>query len=1396
MLLQGTGSTINTIRTKEKAEKRKSDNDLPASLPPLMRIPISFYNVRAQALVDTGAAASFISLSLLKKLPFEKLKNKENELWKPTFRTVAGDKIKIKGVYEIDITLSDTDGYKHTFFILEHLDEGCILGIDFLNNLDIVISAKDRSLLYKHEEKVKKFKLPTYPLYNIKIEPENKFNLPEVPKEYLEQVRTLLYENYDLFAEKMSELGMATAIKHTIELETTRPINLPLRRTPEAQKLEVRTQIDEMLAHNIIRESSSPYAAPVVLVPKKGGELRFCIDYRQLNKATVKDRYPLPRIDDTIDALHGAKIFSTLDLFSGYWQIEIEEKDKNKTAFICEYGQFEFNRMPFGLTNAPATFQRLMNRIMRPVLYKSTLVYLDDIIVFSKSIDDHIKHLATVFKLLAENGLKLKLKKCEFCKDKIDYLGHIVSRDGVMPNPKKIQAIVNYPEPRNSKELSSFLGLASYYRRFIRAFAEKAHPLTMLTRKNVAWEWGDAQRDAFTCIRQCLTSQPILRYPDFARKFIIYTDASGYGIGAVLAQIQGPPHSADQKGSDEEEVVIAYSSKHLDDRQSKWSTTEKEAYAIVHAITVFKPYLYGRKFTVFTDHKPLEWLMSKVEPAGRLARWALKIQEYDIEIGYRAGKDNQNADTLSRTPIQPIALTLQSKNENNEWKQDQEEDKYCSQILKNLREPSKSIQSTNFRITNEGELVYKEERLVVPEKRIKEILELNHDHMLAGHLGVAKTIARIKKRYYWPHWKQIVIEHVNNCMICAKRKATGGSKAPLKPLQPVERVFERIAMDIVGPVHESRNGNKYILVLSDYASRFAITIPMVNQKAPTVAEHFVNEVISKYGAPENVLTDQGTNFLSLLIKNICELFKINQLRTTSYHPQTDGLVERFNRTLCDMLACYVNEEPEKWDKFLPFVTLAYNTTEQATLKQTPFYLFYGREATLPNEYVVSRRYQMTENHNEMYKQKWQLALEFARTNLEKAQRKQKENYDVNSKLTEYNIGDSVLLKSPPVTGKFNNRWIGPYIIMRKFSFLNYEIKPVDSNRRMTVHINRLKKDPTKKPLESLNSETEGQTDRESNDENEREKETRSQQTMARTTETSPVQPKRRGRPPKNVMPRAIAQQASDTRENIQTSSEPIKRRGRPRKNSTPEAIERNNSNKEPKKITHDRNAERDLKQWQSNYELFTGKRKWYDESRRGGIPIRPMPQKQTNKKPETSNEQMPENNRYNLRARSGFKSIGSINMSQASSKEWELVYKLGPYEMRVEAPRKPHEFDNYCPEQKEQWYKRYNEQLEKITKRTQEFLQTLNDDQETNNRNRFRRIQPYEGCIYKCGGNIMRGIPHTIACTRNENMRRDIRTKQAHEFFRSCFYRQPPYAPHPTATRYNSRASYGQVQPY
>ena len=947
MSQQGTFREGMSYKSPEKRMINHISSQDHSSFPCLIRIPISFYLVQTQALIDTGAAASLISLDLVTQLPCKKLVELDSQVL-PSFKTVSGEIVKAKGTYHIKITLSNKDSFIHKFHVIKHIDEGCILGIDFLIQNNILINAKERSITYKKGNQQKTLSFPIIPLNSI-IQTGQTYHLPNVPSEHLKEVEQLLLKNDHIFANKMSELGMATACKHTINTGDTQPIKMQGRRTPHSLRIIVKTQIEEMEKHNIIRESTSPYAAPVVMVPKKGGEMRFCVDYRLLNKATIKDRYPLPRIDDTIDALYGAQYFSTLDLFSGYWQIEIEEADKYKTAFVCEFGQYEFNRMPFGLTNAPATFQRLMNKILKPVLYQSALVYLDDIIVFSKTIIEHIKALQTIFSLLAEAGLKLKMKKCEFFKNKINYLGHIVSNKGVAPDDRKVKSIIEYPEPTNQKELLSFLGLASYYRKFIRAFAEKAHPLTSLTRKNSMWNWGDLERDAFNCIKDCLMTKPILSYPDFTRDFIIHTDASGFGIGAVLAQMQSLPHSVDLERSDDQEVVIAYASKHLNDRESKWSTTEKEAYAIIHAIDVFKPYLYGRKFTVYTDHRPLEWLMSKTEPSGRLSRWALKIQEYNIAIGYRAGKNNQNADSLSRIP-KPVIATMSLKIQD-DWITEQRKDEYC----RNSYDLMKKEQDESFELNNKL-LINKEGKILVPKTKIEEILRLNHDHILAGHLGIAKTTARIKRQYVWPNMINDIKKHVTSCIQCAKRKAIGSSKAPLQPIAPAERVWERIAMDVVGPLPETIKNNKYILVLSDYATRFAITIAMEDQKARTVAKHLVEKIITKYGAPEIILTDQGTNFLSKLIKEICELFKIKQIRTTSYHPQTDGLVERLNRTICDMLACYVNEQPDKWDEFLDFVTLAYNSSEQATLKNCPFFLFYGRQPVLPSDIIIRREF--------------------------------------------------------------------------------------------------------------------------------------------------------------------------------------------------------------------------------------------------------------------------------------------------------------------------------------------------------------------------------------------------------------------------------------------------------
>ena len=1133
---------------KKKHKKKNIENVVlnnlknpPTPLPiPLMRIPISIFSVNAQALVDTGAAASFVSVKLLKKIPNDKIKEK---IRYPAliFKTVSGETIRSKGLFELSVKISGKHVFTHPFYALEKLNEGCILGIDFLTTHGVAVDPKSRSLLLKTIEDRILANLPDFPLYSIKIEPDNSLNFPHIPIDSLAEVKNLIMKHKYLFAEKMPQLGMATAVKHTINLGTSGPINLPLRRTPETLKLTVRNQIEEMIQHNIIRESTSPYAAPVVMVPKKGGELRFCIDYRQLNKATIKDRYPLPRIDDTIDALYGAQYFSTLDLFSGYWQIEIEEADKHKTAFICEYGQYEFNRMPFGLTNAPGTFQRLMNKILKPVLYESALVYLDDIIVFSKTLEDHIKHLETVFKLLAEAGLKLKLKKCEFFKTEINYLGHIVTRNGVMPNSAKIEAITNYPEPTNAKELSSFLGLAGYYRKFIRAFAEKAHPLTQLTRKNEKWNWGDEQRDAFRCIKDCLVSKPILGYPDFSRAFTIYTDASGYGIGAVLAQMQRPPHSSEEN---DREVVIAYSSKHLNDREAKWSTTEKEAFAIIHAINVFKPYLYGRQFTVITDHRPLEWLMSKNEPAGRLARWALKIQEYDIKIGYRSGKTNQNADCLSRIP-QPLIATITPKYQT-EWADAQREDEYCKALIESLEQENAQT-LLNYQMTENKELLDKYGRLVVPESKKQEIMELNHDHMLAGHLGIAKTMIRVQKQFTWPRLREDVTAYINGCLICARRKSYGASKAPLHPMPPVDRVWEKIAMDIVGPVQESRKGNKFILVLSDYASRFVFTIAMKDQTARTVAQHFVDKIITKYGAPEQVLTDQGSNFLSKLTSEICELFKIKQLKTTSYHPQTDGLVERFNRTLCDMLACYVNEEPDKWDIFLPFVTLAYNTATQASLKECPFYLFYGREPVLPNEVMLNRRYRYEEDLGKTYSQQWQRAIDLAKNHLLKAQIKQKSYYDQGSKSNAYKVDDLVLLRMADSPGKFGNKWEGPFRVNKILSNLRYEIirLHVVSNRQLntqTVHCNRLKKylprNPSVFKAPHLTAHNTGPVKRVTTKPTARVQPSNQKRNIVPTDQPShfPSLPRKRGRPPKV---------SRSNTANVSPTEKVAKRRGRP-----------------------------------------------------------------------------------------------------------------------------------------------------------------------------------------------------------------------------------------------------------
>ena len=430
----------------------------------------------------------------------------------------------------------------------------------------------------------------------------------------------LLTEYSDVFATPGVPSAQCQVVKHTIKT-TGPPIRQPLRRMPIALEDTIDTEVTKMLRQGIVRPSTSPWSSPVVMVKKRDNTWRFCIDYRKLNAVTHQDAYPLPRIDETLDSLSGSTYFTTLDLAAGYWQVGIEECDKEKTAFSTRRGHYEFNVMPFGLTNAPATFQRLMECVLAGLTGEQCLIYLDDIIVFSSTFEEHLQRLTNVFIALRKAGLKLKPSKCFFAQKEVHYLGHVVSAAGVSPDPAKVEVVSSYPVPTNVKELRQFLGLANYYRRFVPDFSKIAEPLHKLLRKGNTYSWYSACQEAFTALKHRLTTPPILAYPDFKLPFLLYTDASDFALGAVLSQVQ-----------DGKERVICYWSRQLTKPERGYSTTEREALAAVSSVKEFYPYLYGSSFRLITDHNPLTSLKGLKDVGGRLTRWMLFLQQFSFQF--------------------------------------------------------------------------------------------------------------------------------------------------------------------------------------------------------------------------------------------------------------------------------------------------------------------------------------------------------------------------------------------------------------------------------------------------------------------------------------------------------------------------------------------------------------------------------------------------------------------------------------------------------------------------------------------------------------------------------------------------------------------------------------------
>jgi transposase InsO family protein len=886
----------------------------------------------------------------------------------------------------------------------------------------------------------------------------------QIDEKFQKKMRTLLHEYADLFPTSLKQLTTTNLGKHHIDLL---PGALPpppkCYRINDTDKDMIREQIDEMVACDIIVEKDSDFVSPVIIVRKRDGTPRLCIDYRMLNKIIAPLNMPIPSISETIDRLAGSKFFTTLDLFAGFHQVAMDEESQHFTGFACLNSVYQFKVTPFGLKSSPARFVALVTKSLKGLTGKNAEVYVDDVIVHSATLDDHIIHVKQVFDALQKANFKLKLSKCSFAQTSIAYLGFQIDANGYQPDPTRTVAVQDFPQPLTATEVRSFLGLANFYRTFVPNFAKRAQVLNALLRKDVLFEWTAECQKAFEDLRDSLVSPPALRHFNPKLPISLECDASGKAIGCVINQFEDNiPHA------------VSYYSRSLSPCEQRYSVYEQEAVAILDGIRKHRHYLYGRHFDVITDHHSLCYVWGKKSQNARITRMKMALSDYDFTIHYRKGCENTVADCLSRRRFEPtfsldndeldnLFFTEQVDLSKVSLRKHQGDDEFCASIILKLENRDLKTWREGFTINNNVLIkeihteAGKRSLICIPKKLLGAVLFLCHDvAFVSAHFGYTKTLARVRACVFRPKLARDVRRYCATCKTCQlKKHSTRPESGPQQPNISSSRLFSTWSLDYAGPYNEGENGEKYILLAVDHASRLVEALATRDATAKTTARFLINNIFFRYSPPEILLTDNGVHFRADVIAEINKILKIEHRFTSIYNPRANGLCERLVGVIKQLLKTYVPDNGH-WPLYLQAVVYAYNCSVSATLKRSPYQLVFMAEPRTIVDLTFGSDPGPARITELMTK-----AQEIRNETEEKVLARQKETADYRNKsLREQSFEEGQLVKIKrkmldAACRAWRYTYAGPFLVLKKLTEVSYRVRDLRKTTKKRFEILRV-----------------------------------------------------------------------------------------------------------------------------------------------------------------------------------------------------------------------------------------------------------------------------------------------------------------------------------------------------